>query len=216
MQSLNTAAWHSDAYVQSWWKAGPRLAQRPYWTNVESYAASGMTRPLLNNLDQSRSSATSLLREQSTAIYNQDLLHPDFLNQIKFLSSAQLKSDRRFDSDAWDVMRAKVRNSETFCKGWDGDFGVAPTKQIVDAAVNLLDQLEQANSPLPRFTLSGDGEIDFRWEKGDGYASAAFLPEGEFVAYCRPPDEDEAVEIEEKISENVRLEVFLIRLLSFS
>ncbi|MDQ2804127.1 MAG: hypothetical protein M3Y41_16165 [Pseudomonadota bacterium] len=117
----------------------------------------------------------------------------------------------------WASLRENVRRWERLPADWDGEDGIAPPRVTADAAINFLGRASAAGVPPPtRPRVSGDGEIDFRWKRGDGFASAAFLPQGQIVAFCRAPDADQAVEFEAEYSSCCDLAGFFAGLMKFA
>ena len=85
----------------------------------------------------------------------------------------------------WGALRARVISWSGLKQGWDGEDGMAPSNRTIDAALAFMQSARATALPLPAPYIAGDGEIGFRWAKGDAFASVAFLDEGEVVIFMR-------------------------------
>lgn len=85
----------------------------------------------------------------------------------------------------WSALRGKVLGWQSLPQGWDGDEGLAPQAATVQAALNFMAIARGANLPLPQVYIAGDGEVGFRWARGDAFASIAFLDDGDMVGVVR-------------------------------
>lgn len=78
----------------------------------------------------------------------------------------------------WDL-----RNVEA---GWDGDEGIVPTEDAIDAAEYFLYALPY-EVQTPRVGLASDGEIGLYWETEGFFADVGFLADGTFGYYATSP-----------------------------
>ena len=88
---------------------------------------------------------------------------------------------------SWGRLRARLAAWAELPADWDGDDGEAPTSSAIAGAGSFLRELERRGAPLPRPFIAGDGEIGFRWSKGDAFASVAFT-RGQVLGSVRTPD----------------------------
>jgi hypothetical protein len=65
---------------------------------------------------------------------------------------------------------------------WDGEDGVAPSKEATSDALAFLELLP-LNSTLPRTTVSGDGEVGLYWKTPNAYIDIGFLGDGQIRYY---------------------------------
>lgn len=104
---------------------------------------------------------------------------------------------------AWGRLRSDLQRWQTLPDDWDGDGGIAPSSATLADGRAFLDALEAGNAPPPSLGVAGDGEIEFKWTKEDGFASVSFLSDGHLVAYVRPPQGSGSIEIDEPASETL-------------
>lgn len=71
---------------------------------------------------------------------------------------------------------------------WDGDEGIAPTRDVIEAGRAFLRAAQAIGIPAPRSYVMGDGEIGYRWEKDGLFASVSFLSDGSIVALAESAD----------------------------
>jgi hypothetical protein len=88
---------------------------------------------------------------------------------------------------------------------WDGDHSSAPVPLITDNAMRFLNVAEQRLSIPPRPYVDGPNEVGFKWKKGDGFASVAFMNDGNIVAFVRAPGSTEAYRLDEPFTEELPL-----------
>ena len=101
----------------------------------------------------------------------------------------------------WNELKAKVQSWQSLPVDWDGDGGIPPSVATVNQSRVLLSTLQQSDAPLPKLGVAGDGEIELKWEKGDGFASISFLDDGHLVAYVRGPRETNLILLDKPVSE---------------
>lgn len=80
--------------------------------------------------------------------------------------------------------------SEWFNLGddWDGEEGVPPRRGALVALLSLIRRASDEKILAARPYIAGDGEVGLRWEVGDYIATASFLHDARFIAYCPRPD----------------------------
>lgn len=122
---------------------------------------------------------------------------------------------RASNSIAWGRLESKVNRWSSLPDDWDGDGGVCPTREVVDAAKAFLKRARIVFLPVPQGYVAGDGEIGFRWRRGDAFASAAFLPDGHIVIFCKAGGSP-ALRIDEPYSAELDLSGFFDALSIFA
>lgn len=111
------------------------------------------------------------------------------------ISSAGQSSPAFQRSLAWGVLKARIIRWEALPDDWDGNEGVAPPKVAAGNAKLFVDAAKHAGAPLPSPFISGDGEIGFRWGRGDGFASVAFIDD-HVVVFARQPNSVEVLKFD--------------------
>jgi hypothetical protein len=122
--------------------------------------------------------------------------------------------DTPFVSD-WKRLIADLDRWENLPDDWDGESGVAPSKNAVAAAKALLKLLWRKAIPLPEGHVAGDGEIGFTWKKGSAYASTAIFPDLHLVAYLDDGKGSPILRIDEVFSADIDLSSFVSGLRGF-
>lgn len=111
-------------------------------------------------------------------------------DRMRSTSGTPIVDDKRQTNPAaWSALQAKLSKWASLPNDWDGDDGIAPSTIAVANARLFLDAAAACGAPVPMPYIAGDGEVGFRWKKGDGYASAAFLSNGTILLFARKPDE---------------------------
>lgn len=85
-------------------------------------------------------------------------------------------------SIAWGALKARVIRWSSLPDDWDGNDGVAPSATVVENAKNFIALAARLGAPVPVPFIAGDGEIGFRWAKGNRFGSVSFV-EGDVLAY---------------------------------
>lgn len=99
--------------------------------------------------------------------------------------AAQNQSSPAFQRTvAWGILKARVMRWAELPVDWDGRDGTPPSETVTSNALSFIDQASRFGATIPSPYVSGDGEIGFRWAKGDSFASVAFI-DGDVVAYVR-------------------------------
>ena len=96
--------------------------------------------------------------------------------------------------DSWKRIAATIRHWRDLGEDWDGDDGVPPSKDALDAADKFVKTASEQGVAPPKPYISSDGEIGLTWRSGNRYATASFLPDGRFLAYC-PVEQGEHVRL---------------------
>lgn len=118
-------------------------------------------------------------------------------------------------SSAWSSLREKLRRWKSLPLDWDGDDGVAPSAFTIDASHLIINELESVEAPVPRISVSGDGEVVFEWVRGNGYASISQTGDGHLIAFLREPEGDEPLRIDQPF-DPLALTPFLNRIGAFA
>ena len=111
--------------------------------------------------------------------------------------SAQTHVSLNGSDFGWFKLNHLVASWKSVPHNWDGMGGTGPGPAVMNVAFRFMEMARIASVPVPEPYFSGDGEIGFRWEKDDGFASVAILPELHIVAYARPAGGNYPVEIDE-------------------
>lgn len=83
---------------------------------------------------------------------------------------------------AWGELRAKMIGWSNLQPGWDGADAERLSPSTVRAAIAFLDKAQASGiSKAPQPYIAADGEVGFRWAKGNAFASIAFLADGSVV-----------------------------------
>lgn len=88
----------------------------------------------------------------------------------------------------WDRLRNRVAAFKGFQPEWNGQVGVAPKPEHVDAILRALVQLP-LDLRIPKPLLSDDGEIGVYWSSGNSFADLTIDAEGEMSLYLRNLDQ---------------------------
>lgn len=88
---------------------------------------------------------------------------------------------------------------------WDGYGGVAPTKKIVNDAIQLVKTLPQF-IPLPEPMLAGSGVVGLYWDDKGIYAEIGFEGDGTFWCYAEDSEGNETGEDVIDLGEELPLE----------
>lgn len=118
-------------------------------------------------------------------------------------------------SAAWNALRAKLQRWKNLPLDWDGDDGIAPSNQTIDACSAFLCELEFFEAPIPVATIAGDGEITYEWAKDDGFASASLTADGHLIAFLREPGSTAPLRTDEPFT-GVAIQPFLDRIGAFA
>ncbi|WP_292097084.1 hypothetical protein [Brevundimonas sp.] len=89
------------------------------------------------------------------------------------------------DFIAWSALRGRVKAWASLPEGWDGIDAAAPPAETVEAALLFMQQARDNRIPLPQPFIASDGEIGFRWARGNAFASVSFLSDGSVVGTIR-------------------------------
>jgi len=101
------------------------------------------------------------------------------------------------ESAAWSQLHAKLRRWKSLPLDWDGDDGIAPPAETIDACHQILNELASVAAPAPSASVAGDGEITYEWERGDGYASLSMTADGHLIGFLREAGVDEPLRLDE-------------------
>jgi hypothetical protein len=74
-------------------------------------------------------------------------------------------------------LASEIMASRHLHKNWDGEGGMAPSKEAMSDALAFLELLP-LNAKLPKTTISGDGEVGLYWKTPGGYIDIGFLGDG--------------------------------------
>lgn len=96
----------------------------------------------------------------------------------------------------WASLRSSIERWSRLPIDWDGANGVPPTKASVEHARRFVSQIRALNIKIPKGYISADGEIGFRWNCGEKFASAAFLHDGYFVGYIDQFSDRAVIEVD--------------------
>lgn len=94
----------------------------------------------------------------------------------------------------WKRIERSIDQWSRLSDGWDDEDSVAPLPSALAAMKSFVRRAKAAHVPAPRAYIAGDAEIGMSWERGGQIATASFLPDGRFLAYC-PRETGEAVRI---------------------
>lgn len=100
--------------------------------------------------------------------------------------------------------------------GWDEEDSPAPLHSQLEASRKLLNQANEWAIPSPTPYIAGDGEFGFRWRKGEGFASASFLPSGEILMFARAPGSRDPFREQANVDEQISWLSFVQQLLAFT
>lgn len=116
----------------------------------------------------------------------------------------------------WAELDLKIDRWSRLPDDWDGEDGICPPKDLVNAARNFLCRI-RGRVPVPSSGyVAGDGEIGFRWKKDNGFASAAFLTDGHIVIFCRSPGSASALRADERYTPSLDLSALFAALQKFA
>jgi hypothetical protein len=87
-------------------------------------------------------------------------------------------------SDYRSVLSNQIMAYGHLPEDWDGEGGVAPSKEAVDDALAFMELLPLSGK-LPKSMVSGDGEVGFYWKTDSAYIDVSFFGDGKIVYYGR-------------------------------
>jgi hypothetical protein len=85
-------------------------------------------------------------------------------------------------SDLRSILSSEIMAYRHLPDDWDGEGGLAPSKEAIDDALAFIDLLP-LRAKLPKPTVSGDGEVGFYWKTGNGYINVSFFGDGQIIYY---------------------------------
>jgi len=103
-------------------------------------------------------------------------LRADASAALRELPFKHAEDSRANTSIAWEALERKVSRWSLLPDDWDGEGGVRPTREVVDAATAFIKRAHAAFLPVPQGYIAGDGEIGFV----GGMATPSRLPH-----FCR-------------------------------
>lgn len=155
-------------------------------------------------------------RDLSTTILNAGR-HPPFrLSGRTVSSSTYTKPSLAVAKLSTSAASAAIERWSGLEDGWDEEGSPAPSKAQLDAGRSLLQQVEAWAIPAPTPYIAGDGEFGFRWRKGDGFASASFLPDGEILLFSRGPSASQPYRAQVEANGDLSWLAFTQQLLAFA
>lgn len=86
---------------------------------------------------------------------------------------------------AWSALQGRIKSWADLPSGWDGLEAATPSGATVSAATSFMATARDRRLPLPQPFIAADGEIGFRWAKGNSFASVSFLDDGSVVGIVR-------------------------------
>jgi hypothetical protein len=104
-------------------------------------------------------------------------------------TSQELGIDELCRPDERVALSSKIMAYQQLPDDWDGEGGVAPSKEAIDDALAFIDLLP-LNAKLPKPTVSGDGEVGFYWKTGNGYINVSFFGDGQITYYGHAESND--------------------------
>lgn len=111
----------------------------------------------------------------------------------------------------WGSLRARVEQWTKLPDDWDGNYGQPLSVGVSNAAESVLAALQAQGLPVPSPYIAGDGEVGFRWQLADGFASISLLEDGHVVAFARSSDGKAPYRLDEPYSDLVDLTAFAAR-----
>lgn len=91
---------------------------------------------------------------------------------------------RGLNIDPWRQINSDVVRWSLLANDWDGDGGVPPTADAVQAATSAIRMMRQANLHMPDHFVDGDGLISFGWANGWKRAGLTVFPDGLIALYA--------------------------------
>lgn len=106
----------------------------------------------------------------------------------------RVRADRAGRSTtSWLNAFKSIQRWKSLSYDWDGQNGEPPSECLLRRGLAYLSALYGANVPTPKLVISGDGEVDFRWKSGDGFAVLSLSGDSGLLAYVRPPKQEQVV-----------------------
>ncbi|WP_228241070.1 hypothetical protein [Aurantimonas coralicida] len=102
----------------------------------------------------------------------------------------------------WSMIRQSVEGWRTLPEDWDGNDGVGPSEEVIQAALRFLDAARQSLLRAPQPFVAGDGEVGFRWERGGSFGSVSFLDDGSIIAYVRAANGEPPFRLDKPVTED--------------
>ena len=87
------------------------------------------------------------------------------------------------------AVREEIEAYEGLSDGWDGPSSKAPSKDSVELAKDMLEQLPQA-LPIPKSMLSPSGEIGLYWNLSHRFADIVLEESGTLSVFIRAKDNE--------------------------
>ena len=82
----------------------------------------------------------------------------------------------------------KLKTYQSLPEGWDGESGVAPDVQTVLLGISFLAKLNESRLPLPKSSLSSQGELGFYWERNDVFVDVGLEADGTISYFAKSSD----------------------------
>lgn len=164
------------------------------WNRLRAEASAGpATARLANLVYPDSSSGDSVPLDRKGAIWSCFFFSPWISS-----SSAEIAVDRFLDlgfrqtgvQAVWERLFESVKRWGKLPNGWEDEDSIRPPKQSVDAAMEFLLDVHSRGILAPTGYVAGDGEIGFRWKRGQGFASVAFLADMNVVSFVRDSSSD--------------------------
>lgn len=156
-------------------------------------------------------------RDTGSAIFDGQFQPPFRLRNTKLNSSSYSKPElAEAPSSVSSAAHDAIGRWSALKDGWDEEDAPAPSQSQLELSRTLLDRISAWAIPAPAPYIAGDGEFGFRWRKGDGFASASFLPSGEILLFVRAPGSHEPFRQEECAGNDFSWLSFTQQLLAFT
>jgi len=92
----------------------------------------------------------------------------------------------------WARLRSRLAAFKEYRLNWNGEGGVAPNPEHVEAILQALARLP-IDMSIPKPMLSDDGEVGVYWSSGNAFADLTIDSLGEMSLYLRSLDEEGGV-----------------------
>lgn len=121
-----------------------------------------------------------------------DKLNAEAFNQV---ATADFTMAGRVKRPAYEFVVKKLQEFTQLCNNWDSYGGVAPTKQALLAAQELMNNVFDESTPLPYVFPVPNGSVQIEWSFADFDLEVEVIDYDRFIVFAEEGNSDEPREI---------------------